>query len=62
MTPWLELFVALRRTQAQPNKFIVEEPQDGAPLVAAALFQEDGPDATLVTLRVSYLLPRERGS
>ena len=33
---------------------------DGAPIVAAALFQEaEGePAATLVTLRISYLLPR----
>ena len=59
MTPWLELYVALRRTQAATNKYIVEEPEDGAPIVAAALFQEDGPGATLVTLRISYLLPRE---
>ena len=34
-------------------------PQDGAPLVAAVLFQEDdGRGGTLVTLRISYLLPR----
>lgn len=59
MTPWLQLYVALRRTQAEPNKYLVEEPEDGAPLVAAVLFQEDGPAATLVTLRISYLLPRE---
>ena len=61
MTPWLELYVALRRTQAATNKYIVEEPEDGAPIVAAALFQEDGTGATLVTLRISYLLPREWG-
>ena len=61
MTPWLELYVALRRTQAATNKYIVEEPEDGAPIVAAALFQEDGAGATLVTLRISYLLPREWG-
>ncbi|KAL4451345.1 hypothetical protein ABPG77_009417 [Micractinium sp. CCAP 211/92] len=59
MTPWLELYVALRRTKAEVDKYIVEEPQDGAPIVAAALFQEaEGGAATLVTLRVSYLLPR----
>lgn len=60
MTPWLELYVALERTHAEENKYIVEEPVDGAPIVAAALFQEaEGePEATLVTLRISYLLPR----
>ncbi|EFN50851.1 hypothetical protein CHLNCDRAFT_141763 [Chlorella variabilis] len=59
MTPWLELYVALRRTQAERDKYFVEEPEDGAPLVAAVLFQEEeGSAATLVTLRVSYLLPR----
>ncbi|KAI7836021.1 hypothetical protein COHA_010105 [Chlorella ohadii] len=60
MTPWLELYVALERTHAEPNKYIVEEPVDGAPIVAAVLFQEaEGePAATLVTLRISYLLPR----
>lgn len=59
MTPWLELYVALRRTKAEVNKYIVEEPEDGAPIVAAALFQEaEGGASTLVTLRVSYLLPR----
>ncbi|KAL4420738.1 hypothetical protein ABPG75_010394 [Micractinium tetrahymenae] len=59
MTPWLELYVALRRTKAEANKYIVEEPEDGAPIVAAALFQEaEGGAGTLVTLRVSYLLPR----
>ena len=37
-----------------------QEPVDGAPIVAAVLFQEaEGePAATLVTLRISYLLPR----
>ncbi|PRW20274.1 cyclase dehydrase [Chlorella sorokiniana] len=60
MTPWLELYVALERTHAEQNKYIVEEPVDGAPIVAAVLFQEaEGePAATLVTLRISYLLPR----
>ncbi|PSC70811.1 cyclase dehydrase [Micractinium conductrix] len=59
MTPWLQLYVALRRTQAEKNKYILEEPVDGAPLVAAVLFQEDdGRGGTLVTLRISYLLPR----
>ncbi len=63
MTPWLEVYVALRRTKAEVDKYIVEEPQDGAPIVAAALFQEaEGGAATLVTLRVSYLLPRECGA
>ena len=61
MTPWLELYVALRRTQAEPNKHIVEEPEDGAPITAAVLFAEDGPAATVVTLRVAYLLPGAAG-
>ena len=26
MTPWLQLYVALRRTQAEKNKYILEEP------------------------------------
>lgn len=59
MTPWLELVVVLRRTQEEKDKYIVEEPVEGAPIVFAALFTEDGPGATAVTLRVSYLLPRE---
>jgi hypothetical protein len=63
MTPWLELYVALRRT-AEAGKYILEEPIDGAPIVAAVLFQEGegeagAPPATNVVLRVSYLLPRE---
>lgn len=71
MTPWLELYVALRRT-AEVNKYILEEPEDGMPLVVAVLFQEEEPGqfedeegegeeaegGTIVTLRVSYLLPR----
>ena len=59
MTPWLQLPVVLRRTHAEPGKHLVEEPVDGAPVVVAVLFEEEGA-GTLVTLRVSYLLPRER--
>ena len=49
---------AASRRPAPPRR-PAQEPADGAPLVAAALFQEDGPGACTVTLRVSYLLPRE---
>jgi hypothetical protein len=63
----LELYVTLERTKAEANKYIIEEPVEGLPLVAAVLFQEgyesdDGSDdvsgGTTVTLRISYLLPK----
>jgi uncharacterized membrane protein len=66
-TPFLELYVTLDRTQEEENKYILEEPVEGFPLVAAVLFTEDvggedvgGEDGggTIVTLRVSYLLPK----
>jgi len=59
--------VTLERTKAEANKYIIEEPVEGLPLVAAVLFQEgyesdDGSDdvsgGTTVTLRISYLLPK----
>ncbi|GAB4820294.1 hypothetical protein N2152v2_007340 [Parachlorella kessleri] len=56
-TPFLELFVTLERTECEENKHIMEEPVGGAPLVAAVLFEEQGPQATLVRLRISYQLP-----
>ena len=60
-TPFLELYVTLDRTQEEENKYILEEPVEGFPLVAAVLFTKERDDdaaATLVTLRVSYLLPK----
>ena len=67
-TPFLELYVTLDRTQEEENKYILEEPVEGFPLVAAVLFTEavgdddggsDGTgSSTIVTLRVSYLLPK----
>ncbi len=64
-TPFLELYVTLDRTQEEVNKYILEEPVEGFPLVAAVLFTEgdDGGSggrgaSTIVTLRVSYLLPK----
>jgi len=62
-TPFLELYVTLDRTQQEENKYILEEPVEGLPLVAAVLFQEGDEEAggggggTTVTLRLSYLLP-----
>lgn len=61
--------MTLERTKAEANKYIIEEPVEGLPLVAAVLFQEgyeseDGSDevprsgGTTVTLRISYLLPK----
>ncbi len=60
-TPFLELFVTLERTECEENKHIMEEPVGGAPLVAAVLFEEQGPEATLVRLRISYQLPGAKG-
>lgn len=62
-TPFLELYVTLERTQEEKNKFILEEPVEGLPLVGAVLFQEGDEDTpgtggTTVTLRLSYLLPK----
>ena len=67
-TPFLELYVTLDGTQEEENKYILEEPVEGFPLVAAVLFTEaEGNDevgsggrgtSTIVTLRVSYLLPK----
>jgi len=65
-TPFLELYVTLERTQEERGKYILEEPVEGFPLVAAVLFQggdsdnDGGNDGglTTVTLRVSYLLPK----
>lgn len=60
-TPFLELYVTLERTQEEENKYILEEPVEGFPLVAAVLFTEREShqgDGTLVTLRLSYLLPK----
>jgi hypothetical protein len=37
-TPFLELYVTLERTKEELNKFILEEPVEGMPLVAAVLF------------------------
>lgn len=63
LTPFLELYTTLERTRSEVDKYIVEEPVEGMPLVAAALFQEaDGGSGAVVTLRISYLLPSERGS
>lgn len=45
------------RTADEENKHILEEPVGGAPIVAAVLFEEQGPGATLVKFRCSYLLP-----
>lgn len=63
-TPFLELYVTLERTEAQQDKYILEEPVEGLPLVAAVLFQEgdasessDKQGGVTVTLRISYLLP-----
>lgn len=58
-TPFLELYVTLERTQEEVNKYILEEPVEGFPLVAAVLFHadEDVPQTT-ITLRISYLLPK----
>jgi len=62
-TPFLELYVTLERTQEEDNKYILEEPVEGLPLVAAVLFQEGEDEdtgeirGTTVTLRLSYLLP-----
>ena len=39
MTPRQQLYVALQRTEAEVDKHLVEEPVDGAPLVAAVLFR-----------------------
>jgi len=64
-TPFLELYVTLERTKEELNKYILEEPVEGFPLVAAVLFQEgdEGDEGqqsgTTVTLRLSYLLPSE---
>lgn len=62
-TPFLELYVTLERTQEEVNKYILEEPVEGFPLVSAVLFQEGDESAgessgTTVTLRMSYLLPK----
>ena len=59
-TPFLELYVTLERTEEKVNKYILEEPVEGFPLVAAVLFHSDGDDdpATTITLRISYLLPK----
>lgn len=58
-TPFLELYVTLERTQEEVNKYILEEPVEGFPLVAAVLFHaEEGETRTTVTLRLSYLLPK----
>lgn len=58
-TPFLELYVTLDRTEEEENKYIVEEPVEGFPLVAAVLFHSEDDDAgTGVTLRISYLLPK----
>lgn len=58
-TPFLELYVTLERTQEEVNKYILEEPVEGFPLVAAVLFHaEDDVPQTTVTLRISYLLPK----
>lgn len=62
-TPFLELYVTLERTQAELNKYILEEPVEGMPLVAAVLFQEGDEEVatasgTTITLRLSYLLPK----
>lgn len=43
MTPFLELYVTLERTEEEENKYIIEEPVEGFPLVAAVLFQEGIP-------------------
>ncbi len=58
-TPFLELYVTLERTQEEQDKYILEEPVEGFPLVAAVLFHadEDAPQTT-ITLRISYLLPK----
>ena len=56
-TPFLELYVTLERTKEEVNKYILEEPVEGLPLVAAVLFQEGEEGGTVVTLRISYLLP-----
>jgi len=66
LTPFLELYLTLGRTKDEENKYIVEEPVEGMPLVAAVLFQQDdgsstdnGTDSgTVVTLRVGYQLPK----
>ena len=59
-TPFLELFVTMQRTHEKENKYILEEPVEGTPLMVGVLFQDDGdsPASTLVTLRVAYQLPK----
>lgn len=70
LTPYLELYLTLGRSKDEENKYIVEEPVEGMPLVAAVLFQEDGgktdntdsstsgSGSTIVTLRIGYQLPK----
>lgn len=49
MTPYLELYVTLERTEEAENKYIIEEPVEGFPLVAAVLFQEGCPSTMVDT-------------
>ncbi|KAL6777899.1 hypothetical protein ACKKBG_A16130 [Auxenochlorella protothecoides x Auxenochlorella symbiontica] len=38
-TPYLEFYTTFKRTEAEPNRCILEEPVEGTPLVIAVLFQ-----------------------
>ncbi len=49
--------MTLARTGWEEGAYIVEEPVEGMPLVAAVLFDEGDEGGTDVTFRLSYQLP-----
>ena len=60
MTPLLELYTTLGRTEVIEDELILEESIEGMMMIAGVMFKDsEGKPGTDVTLRMGYYLPGE---